>query len=142
MTPTGSQLYILCVCTYGHRPQPFPFLRSQGDASSSPLSSLLPCFVPCIEQAFFRAHLVPGAGLGFRCDGKNCETCSLPTWIVSRLGRWSLYLRRNGTKNGRVHVRMRSAKNKTHSLSSWLQAKPELSGADSSEGSQALKVSV
>ena len=40
-----------------------------------------------------RAHLGPGAGLGFRCDGKTHETCCLHAWTVSQLGRWSIYLR-------------------------------------------------
>lgn len=48
---------------------------------------------------------------------------TVPAQIVSQLGRWGLYSRNNGAKKGRGGVRMRGTKNKTHRLSSWLQAK-------------------
>lgn len=73
--PLGSQIHILCVCTYWHKPQPLSFLRSQGGASSFPPPRYLVTWLcSVIKQAFFRAHLLPGAGLGFGGDGKNYET--------------------------------------------------------------------
>lgn len=152
MTPwAASHTYCLSQCTHIVCPhtvtmsrcksQPLPFLRSH----MVPEIPLLATFLCSMYQtSILRVHLVPSARLGFRVDNKKThkKTFSLPAWIVSHLGRWGLYSRNNGTKNHRVHAKMRGSENKTHWLSSLLQAMPKLSGSKSTVGSQDLEASL